>query len=247
MRPKVAVQANTGFEHKKTVKAVAATALTVVSLMAASGAEAALLARDFGGNGTVDGYYDSDLKITWLKNANAFDGLATWRGATAAIRNLDVEGITGWRLPGSNPNANIPSDLRHQSVRFLATYNWNVPVSEMEYLFFNELGGVVNSSIIAIHNADTFDLFTNLQGGTYWTRDADEPNPLQCAGSCDLFVAFTFDFGDGEARFYDNQKSLLGWAVHDGDVGASPVPMPATVFLLAPALAGLGFMHRRAA
>ncbi|HMU63228.1 MAG TPA: hypothetical protein PKD35_00935 [Nitrosomonas sp.] len=56
-------------------------------------------------------YYDPNLNITWLANANAgagssfddgvntTDGRMTWTSANAWTASLNIGGITGWRLP----------------------------------------------------------------------------------------------------------------------------------------------------
>ena len=54
----------------RTTKAVAATALTALSLMLAGGAEAALVERLFDANGKAQAIYDNVADLTWLQDAN---------------------------------------------------------------------------------------------------------------------------------------------------------------------------------
>jgi hypothetical protein len=75
--------------------------------------ETTLQARDINGDGKIDAYYDTVLKITWLADANAgagsvydsighstaTDGLMTWQNAFDWAASLNVYGTTGWRLP----------------------------------------------------------------------------------------------------------------------------------------------------
>ena len=65
-------------------------------------ANAALVDR---GTGMI---YDTDLGITWLQDANYAqtsgydaDGRMTWNQATNWAAGLNINGITGWRLPST--------------------------------------------------------------------------------------------------------------------------------------------------
>ena len=65
---------------------------------------AAILATSSMANATLesrldgDAYYDSDLDITWLTNAN-ISGMHDWDFLMAWVSTLDIDGVTGWRLP----------------------------------------------------------------------------------------------------------------------------------------------------
>lgn len=72
--------------------------------------QSTLAARDINGDGTVDAFHDETLNVTWLADANAavgsaFDtalpgsGLMNWASARAWAAQLNVYGVTGWRLP----------------------------------------------------------------------------------------------------------------------------------------------------
>jgi hypothetical protein len=81
------------------------------------------------------------------------------------------------------------------------------------------------------------DLFSNVQAGGYWSGIEFE---------LDSNFAWFFYIGLGLQDPTVKDNYLFAWAVHDGDVGATPVPLPAAAFLLAPALGGLCFVRRRA-
>ena len=67
--------------------------LLVVSLGFSPLAQAELVNR---GNGLI---YDTDFNITWYANAKMAN--LRWSEATAWAAGLNVNGITGWRLPSA--------------------------------------------------------------------------------------------------------------------------------------------------
>jgi hypothetical protein len=50
------------------------------------------------GDGVTDAFYDTELNVTWLRNANA-NGTMNWKAAQVWASNLVVGGFSGWRLP----------------------------------------------------------------------------------------------------------------------------------------------------
>ena len=169
--------------------------------------------------------YDTDLNVTWLANANlaatntfgvsGIDpwGLMTWTAAQSwigAMNAADYLGYNDWELPTTRqPDASCSIQLGGVS------YGNGCTGSEMGHLFYSELGGVADTSIVAIHNAN-YSLFNNVQNNLYWSRTAYAPNPA---------LAWNFDM----ARDYQGYsgKATMGfcaWAVRPGDVAAVPEP-----------------------
>ncbi len=83
-----------------------------LSVLLAGSANAALLSRAGG-----QAYYDDDLNVTWIANANlaagsiyddgasTTDGRMTWASATSWIASLNVAnhlGVSSWQLPEAN-------------------------------------------------------------------------------------------------------------------------------------------------
>jgi hypothetical protein len=206
----------------RTTKAVAATALTALSLMLASGAEAALVER-LGGKAI----YDDVADLTWLQDANYAqtsgydaDGRMNWFQAKAWAGSLNIDGVTGWRLPGGT----------------IVNGGYNQTASEMGHLFYNLLGGTAGRSITTSHNAD-YNLFQNVQSWVYWSGVESFSGSIS---------AWAFDFRSGYEVQYGKSINLSAWAVRSGDVGASPVPVPGALVLMAPALLGpLGVKRSR--
>jgi Protein of unknown function (DUF1566)/PEP-CTERM motif len=73
-------------------------ALTAVPILRSGAAQAALQDRDVDGNGATDAFYDTDLDITWLRNANV-NGLMNWDTAVAWAAGYSLDVDSDWRLP----------------------------------------------------------------------------------------------------------------------------------------------------
>lgn len=59
---------------------------------------AALQDRDLNGDTVVDAFYDIDLDITWLRDANV-NGAMDWDSAVAWADGFSLGGYGDWRLP----------------------------------------------------------------------------------------------------------------------------------------------------
>ena len=96
--------------------------------------ETTLQARDVNGDGIVEAYYDTAVNITWLANANAgagstfdnglnpTDGRMTWVNANAWAAALNVQGVTGWRLPEMFSGSTTSSELSHMYCTTLGNF-----------------------------------------------------------------------------------------------------------------------------
>lgn len=201
-----------------TTKAVAATALMVVTLLAASGAEATLFTRLNG-----QAVYDDQANLTWLQDANYAqtsgyddDGLMIWTAAMDWAAGLSIEGVKGWRLPGG--------PFEYDFVGHEAT-------SEMGDLYYNSLGGG-RGDLANIHNAN-YALFKNILTNYYWSGVEWSNDPP------DYRFAWAFNMGNGYMwPGMWKTGGMWAWAVHDGDVEASAVPAPGTLALLGAGLLG---------
>jgi len=210
------------------------TAILVSALALSSATHAALVER-LGGLA----YYDTNTDLTWLADASASVGL-DWAGAKAWAANLDVDGVTGWRLPYTiDVNNDGPTyTVIHQGVDF----GYNITThSELSNMFFNVLGNLSYYDTSGAYQIGSGlqnkGPFNFLQGVSYWSATEYAPNT---AGS-----AWTFNYGYGDQRGGAKETPLHAWAVHDGDVVA--VPIPAAAWLFSSALLGLGALKRRKA
>ena len=115
-------------------------------------------------------------------------------------------------------------------------YRHNCTGSEMGNMFYNVLGGVAYSDIAVTHN-DNYYLFSNIQGGSYWSGS-------EVANWTDSAWSFRFDTGE-QRSFNKSVDVFYAWAVHDGDV--SVVPVPAAIWLFGTGLIALFSIARKKA
>ena len=200
-------------------KTLIATSLCLAAALGTTAANAALLSR-LGGAAL----YDDSANLTWLRDSNYAktsgydaDGVMNWDAANTWAGSLNIDGVTGWRLPGG------PMEWE------------NIRTSEMGNLYYNVLGGVFGRYLEFWHNAN-YDLFSNVDpGSSYWSGVEFD------SGHAWTFSFFSGNWFDAVPKSVNN----FGWAVHSGDVSSVAVPPPA--LLLISALGALGLMRRRIA
>ena len=165
-----------------------------VAALIAGTAQAALQDRDLDGNGVTDAFYDTDLDITWLRDANA-NGLMQWNVAVSWAANLGFAGFADWRLPQAE-------FVCHPVFGCTGS-------SEMGHLRAVELGNPPGGSM---SNAGDF---VNLQLALYWSgTDFPSVSP----------TAWALDMRDGGEGTVPLDAALYAMAVRDGDVPAIPEP-----------------------
>jgi len=223
--------------------------------------ESTLQGRDLDGNtSTFEAYYDTTLDITWLADANAVGTAMNWVDANAWVSGLNINGITGWRLPTTTPingssyntsfTTNATSDTGYADSAGWLDGSGN-PVSEMGHMFYVTLGdlgfcppdgGDANPETCDSGGTTAWGLtntgpFSNVQSGfqsgNYWSGSA-----------LDSYNAWGFRFSHGRQDINGQLGGHFAWAVRSGDVSA--VPVPAAVWLFGSGLIGLlGLAKRR--
>ena len=207
-----------------------------------------LLPRYLNGDATPDAYYDTVLGITWLVDANYAmtsgydtDGRMTWSAANAWAAGLNPynSGITGWRLPDTDPvngsaynysvTYNGGSDRAHNIGASGTAYAGNTG-SEMAHMSFTTLAnlGVCDVATSTASSGSTpvgYDYgvtntgpFLNLPVETldFWSSTAYGQTP-PASGT----AAWSFIFRDGLQRYNAVGAEFYAWAVHPGDVGTT--------------------------
>jgi PEP-CTERM motif len=240
-----------------------ALAAATATVMLATSAHAALVGRDINGvavAGSSAGavfLYDTDLNITWLRNASAAagsrfddgfsttDGFMTWANAKNWASTLTVGSYSGWRLPTMIDTGASGCDYSNSGGTDCG-YNVLTATSEMAHLFYVSLRnlafcapGIVvclNSTPQTGWGLVNTGNFQNLQPRAYW-----------------FGTEYTLP---GEAWVFDMPVGLQGkaftdefWsamAVRPGDVlRSTQIPEPGTLALAAAALVGMAVVRRR--
>ena len=236
----------------KYVRTVAvAAAVTVGAIGAQAGPvlgqgswEATLLPRDINGDGQVDAFYDTVLNVTWLADWNSTTQ-RSWFNALAWAADLDVFGVTGWRLPKvtdvDNDGCSIRSDAGGTDCgQNVITNNG----SEMAHLWYVTLGnkaGCTPGDTVCATPQPGWGLsntaqFIDLTGTNYWSGTEDVT---------DLTSAWSFyTYGGDQITDWKTNK-IRAVAVRDGDIVSSVVPEPSVLSLTLIALVGLAFAGRR--
>ncbi len=225
----------------------------------ATNANSALLTR-LGGLA----YYDTELDVTWLANANLVlnnplntnlytytqpDGRTKQWFASYMIDELNEGmylGIDNWRLPTTGPINGVSYDFSSSSTPGVSDWGDDLSapgtpyagstINEMAYLFYNSLGDTSDGGI------GRFDAgpFNNLETYAYYLTGT---TVMQKGALQDL--VFTFD---GGAQFFmpNNASYQQGfvWAVRDGDITVVPLPSSAW-FLFSGSIGLLTFFRRK--
>jgi hypothetical protein len=177
-----------------------------------------LQARDLSGDGKPDAYYDTELDITWLRDANA-NGMMNWQTANAWAAGLDVHGVRGWRLPMMIDDDALKFDFGYADTDCgynSRTKNGDTVYSEMAHLFYVTLGnhGFYDTTgsphpnrLVGVTNSGPF---RHMQAFMCWTGREYAP-----------WTGFGWFFGNdfGFQCFADQHYELFAMAVHPGDVG----------------------------
>lgn len=210
-------------------------AAVAAAALAASGASLAqLAARDINGDGSIDAFYDSVQNLTWLADAtfaattlgvvNDFrqPGEMTVQQSNAWASQLDIYGVTDWRLPVSF----VPD------VQALCDAGSGPACTGQGLRFDSELSRLYDQVGTASPFLNSNHLFWT---GNYWTG----------AYSTQQRVIY-FSFGSGSTGSTDETGVPGGhaWAVRDGDVAVSAVPEPSTYALMLAGLGAVGFIRR---
>lgn len=163
------------------------------------------------------------LSVGLVSTANA--ALELRAGGMVYDTDLDITWTQDANMNGLNDWSSQllwANSLNHGGVT-----GWELAsIDQYNHLFYDE-------GISAFSPGD----FTNVQYFLYWSGTEFVPNPNGAWG---------FDFFGGAQDAFFKDEDLLAWAVHSGDVGASPVPEPGTIALMGLGLVGLlGFGRRQ--
>jgi hypothetical protein len=109
--------------------------------------ETTLQARDLDGDGVTDAFYDTELNVTWLRNANA-NRVMDWNGANTWASNLVVGSYSDWRLPTivdtGAPGCDYSNAGGTDCGFNVQTKSGSTVYSELAHLYYTTLGNKAN-------------------------------------------------------------------------------------------------------
>lgn len=200
--------------------------------------------------------YDTDLGISWLKDANLAatntfgvgginaDGGMNWATAQSWINAMNTANYlsySDWRLPTVTDTGTPGCNYSFSGTD--CGYNVDTAASEMAHLYYDELlniaayntlGTLDPAWVLGGMNTGPFINVVQITDG-YWSSTES---------ATDTSRAWRVAFGDGyQTTFNKTLPDLHAIAVRD----VAAVPEPGTAWLLASGLAGLAMTRRRKA
>jgi hypothetical protein len=176
-------------------------------------------------------YYDTDLNITWLTNANLAatntfgvpginpNGVMDWNTAKAwiaAMNSADYLGVSNWRLPAVTDTGPPGCDFAYTGTD--CGYNVDLATSEMARMFYATLGDTAGYNTSAVQQpcfaaSPNYCLtskgpFSSLQPSLYWSGTEYVPPSIN---------AWNFDFRFGLQGNVNKGFAANAWAVAPGD------------------------------
>ena len=199
-------------------------------------------------------YYDDVLDITWLADGyylqndpgGSYGGTAPWLRVNDWINNLEINGISGWRLPTALDTGPAGKDYSYSGTDTgynVQTTDDSTIYSEMASLYYDTLGNIaaidVNGNtpvgFDGTYNSGPFTDFGNI--ASYWVVSATDPT------SVDSAWVFAVNSSSGAQVDPYNYGSFAAMVVHGGDISA--VPVPAAAWLFGSALVCLAGVKRK--
>lgn len=235
--------------------------------------ETTLQGRDLDGDAAngFEAYYDTVLDITWLADANyaatsgytsasnggkapgseydsngfGTDGSMGWDAAMTWATNLNVHGVTGWRLPTMVDTGKPGCDFAYGGTD--CGFNPSTSTAELAHLYYSTLGHLTEYSASTDRVLNLFPPntgpFKNVQSPATSTLPiVDYHYGLEYAPSA--YASWKFSFENGSQGQEGKGYPSYAWAVRTGDIAAVPEPEGYALALLGLTLVGLAARRR---
>ena len=190
--------------------------------------ETTLEARDLNDDGQADAYYDSELDVTWLADANLAqttrfdaDGRLNRANETGFLLGMmngwQYLGVSTWRLPRV-PGSSACAPFTNRGGTNCG-YNVDTDRGELAHLFYETLGNKAEYDTSGNPGQPGAGLtntgpFQNMQATRYWYGTAETS-----AADPDFARSFFFHFLDGKQYRQDDNLRFQLMLLTDGDVG----------------------------
>ena len=230
-------------------------------------ADANLPLSNMFGLGLAELYGGNYLKWDW--NTGGLTGLSA-KIYLASVNTQNYLGHSNWRLPQNN-NAGLPAGGQFEGGNG-GKWNISAPIDEynptgaspgftgyeLSYHYYNNFkahapvsgeyidGNAENTygnDIFGIWNAENQDnlaLFDNINS----VPGNIDVSDFLTGIFYDQYYSYGFDFEGGTHYGIPGARPKQVWLVHDGDIGASPVPLPAGIWLFTLGLISLRLFKR---
>jgi len=226
-----------------------------------------LQARDLDGNkATIEAYYDTDLDITWLADANLAasnnfdvtltrsDGKMTRSEATSWITAMNAFGGTGylginaWRLPSM---MDIDSDGCGSETSTTINgedcgYYVDTASAEMAHMFYLTLADLAAFTSTGVDRGSPYTGVgvecATCNSGPFSNLKGEPYWYGESYRSTQYRWYFNNHYG---GQYASIDSKFYAWAVADGAIGTAVVPVPAALLLFGSGLLGLAGISRR--
>ncbi|MDB4431067.1 DUF1566 domain-containing protein [Pseudomonadales bacterium] len=222
-----------------------------------------------------EGVYDDVLNVTWLANANLAQsttfGISI--NSNGSMTNAQTElyvvsanvanylGHSAWRLPNMGFVSGVYNTATSYDGSSDRGYNIGAPINlmnpngqstdflgnELAFMYYQNLGGLAKclSATVCLQDSNLYGLQNMSNERNLELFSSISPFYYRSKNQANGGSNFGTSFNSGLQVGLSSASNESVWLVHDGDIGAAVVPIPAAAWLFGSALAGLLIAKRK--